>query len=39
MAEDSAYVLGVFLGVDMLLYGASWLNFELFLRERATRPR
>ena len=32
---NSAYVLGIFLGVDMLMYGASWLNFALFLRRRA----
>jgi uncharacterized membrane protein HdeD (DUF308 family) len=32
--ENSAYVLGIFLGVDMLVYGASWLNFGLFLRPR-----
>ncbi|MGA8170703.1 MAG: HdeD family acid-resistance protein [Methylocystis sp.] len=34
--ENSRYVLGVFLGVDMIMYGASWLNFALFLRLRAT---
>lgn len=32
--ENSAYVLGIFLGVDMIMYGASWLNFGLFLRRR-----
>jgi len=32
--ENSAYVLGVFLGLDMIIYGASWLNFGLFLRRR-----
>jgi uncharacterized membrane protein HdeD (DUF308 family) len=32
--ENSAYVLGLFLGVDMLVYGASWLNFGFFLRPR-----
>ncbi len=35
--ENSAYVLGIFLGVDMIIYGASWLNFSLFLRRRAER--
>jgi uncharacterized membrane protein HdeD (DUF308 family) len=37
--ENSAYVLGIFLGVDMIIYGASWLNFSLFLRRRAERAR
>jgi uncharacterized membrane protein HdeD (DUF308 family) len=35
--ENSAYVLGIFLGVDMIIYGASWLNFSLYLRRRAER--
>jgi uncharacterized membrane protein HdeD (DUF308 family) len=37
--ENSTYVLGIFLGVDMIMYGASWLNFGIFLRRRATRHR
>jgi len=37
--ENSIYVLGIFLGIDMIMYGASWLNFALFLRRRALRPR
>lgn len=32
--ENSAYVLGIFLGLDMIMYGASWFNFGLFLRRR-----
>ena len=32
--ENSAYILGIFLGLDMIMYGASWLNFGLFLRRR-----
>ena len=32
--ENSAYVLGIFLGLDMIMYGASWLSFGLFLRRR-----
>jgi uncharacterized membrane protein HdeD (DUF308 family) len=35
--ENSAYVLGIFLGVDMIMYGAGWLNFSLYLRGRAAR--
>lgn len=35
--ENSAYVLGIFLGLDMIMYGASWLNFGLFLRRRLQR--
>ncbi|MFY9629451.1 MAG: HdeD family acid-resistance protein [Methylocystis sp.] len=35
---NSAYILGIFLGVDMIFYGASWLNFGLFLRPRGPRP-
>jgi len=31
---NSEYVLGLFLGVDMLVYGASWLSFAMFLRNR-----
>lgn len=31
--ENSAFVLGVFLGVDLLFYGASWIGFGLFLRD------
>jgi len=30
--ENSAFVLGLFLGVDLLFYGASWIGFGLFLR-------
>lgn len=30
--ENSAFVLGIFLGVDLLFYGLSWLGFGLFLR-------
>ncbi len=36
--ENSAYVLGIFLGVDMVVYGASWLHFGLFLRPRRHSP-
>jgi len=32
--ENSAFVLGIFLGVDLLFYGASWIGFGLFLRGR-----
>ena len=32
--QSSAYVLGIFLGLDMIMYGASWLSFGLFLRRR-----
>jgi len=35
---DSKYVLGAFLGVDMIVYGASWFAFAMFLRGRAA-PR
>jgi len=35
--ENSAYVLGIFLGIDMLIYGSTWLSFALFLRRRAPR--
>jgi len=31
---NSEYVLGLFLGVDMLVYGGSWLSFAMFLRKR-----
>jgi len=31
--ENSIYVLGVFLGVDLVFYGASWIGFGLFLRK------
>jgi uncharacterized membrane protein HdeD (DUF308 family) len=37
--ENSAYMLGIFLGVDMLFYGASWIGFALFLRRRLAPPR
>jgi hypothetical protein len=30
----SRYVLGVFLGADMMMYGAGPLGFSLFLRRR-----
>lgn len=30
--ENSQFVLGIFLGVDLLFYGASWIGFGLFLR-------
>jgi uncharacterized membrane protein HdeD (DUF308 family) len=30
---NSGIVLGVFLGVDLLFYGASWIGFGLFLRK------
>ncbi len=32
--QNSPYVLGVFLGVDMMMYGAGQLGFALFLRRR-----
>jgi uncharacterized membrane protein HdeD (DUF308 family) len=32
--QNSPYVLGIFLGVDMMMYGASQLAFALFLRRR-----
>lgn len=32
--ENSLFVLGIFLGVDLLFYGASWIGFGLFLRAR-----
>jgi uncharacterized membrane protein HdeD (DUF308 family) len=32
--ENSQFVLGIFLGVDLLFYGASWIGFGLFLRAR-----
>lgn len=35
--QNSPYVLGVFLGVDMMMYGAGQLGFALFLRRRS-RP-
>jgi len=31
---NSSYVLGLFLGVDLLFYGASWIGFGLLVRER-----
>ncbi len=30
--ENSQFVLGLFLGLDLLFYGASWIGFGLFLR-------
>lgn len=30
--ENSLFVLGIFLGVDLLFYGGSWIAFGLFLR-------
>jgi len=32
--QNSPYVLGIFLGVDMMMYGAGQLGFALFLRRR-----
>jgi len=32
--QNSPYVLGIFLGVDMMMYGAGQLAFALFLRRR-----
>jgi uncharacterized membrane protein HdeD (DUF308 family) len=32
--ENSNFVLGIFLGVDLLFYGASWIGFGLFPRDR-----
>lgn len=32
--ENSLFVLGIFLGIDLLFYGASWIGFGLFLRAR-----
>ncbi|MCC3244578.1 DUF308 domain-containing protein [Methylocystis sp. WRRC1] len=32
--DNSSYVLGLFLGVDLLFYGASWIGFGLLVRER-----
>ncbi|ARN80232.1 HdeD family acid-resistance protein [Methylocystis bryophila] len=32
--QNSPYVLGLFLGVDMMMYGAGQLAFALFLRRR-----
>jgi uncharacterized membrane protein HdeD (DUF308 family) len=37
--ENSAYVLGIFLGIDMIFYGASWFSFGLFLRRRLQRAQ
>jgi uncharacterized membrane protein HdeD (DUF308 family) len=37
--ENSIYVLGIILGIDMIMYGASWLNFGIFLRRRSERAR
>jgi len=31
--ENSAFILGMFLGVDLLFYGASWIGFGLYLRK------
>jgi uncharacterized membrane protein HdeD (DUF308 family) len=31
--ENSVFVLGLFLGVDLLFYGASWIAFGLSLRK------
>jgi uncharacterized membrane protein HdeD (DUF308 family) len=30
--ENSSFVLGIFLGLDLLFYGLSWVGFGLFLR-------
>jgi len=35
--QNSPYVLGLFLGVDMMMYGAGQLAFAMFLRRRS-RP-
>jgi len=32
--QNSPYILGIFLGVDMMMYGAGQLGFALFLRRR-----
>ncbi len=32
--QNSPYLLGIFLGVDMMMYGAGQLGFALFLRRR-----
>lgn len=32
--ENSQFVLGIFLAVDLLFYGSSWIGFGLFLRPR-----
>jgi uncharacterized membrane protein HdeD (DUF308 family) len=32
--ENSPFILGIFLGVDLLFYDGSWIGFGLFLRPR-----
>jgi uncharacterized membrane protein HdeD (DUF308 family) len=32
--ENSPLILGIFLGVDLLVYGGSWIAFGLLLRAR-----
>lgn len=37
--ENSIFVLGLFLGVDLLFYGASWIAFGLSLRKGDVLPK
>ncbi len=32
--DNSSYVLGLFIGVDLLFYGASWIGFGVMVRQR-----